>query len=159
VVGAIESGWWRMPAFPAALCRFMVDLRLSPRTPAAAAIGEFNQALEAIRAAHPGIDLSAEPQVVFEGVVTPSDHAIVTTAVDAWESIVGMPHQFITANSGSTDAVILRAHGIPTVRMGMAKVDTQAVSADFQLGMNTVDLAAMEQLTHMLIATALRWCQ
>jgi acetylornithine deacetylase/succinyl-diaminopimelate desuccinylase-like protein len=159
VVGAIESGWWRMPAFTGALCRFMVDLRLSPRTPAAVAIAEFNEALDAIRAAHPGIDIAAEAQMVFEGVETSPDHAIVTTAVDAWESVVGARHQFITGNSGSTDAVILRAHGIPTVRMGMAKVDTDAVSADFQLGMNTVDLAAMEELTHMLIATVLRWCQ
>ncbi len=46
VVAAINGGWPNMAAFTTALCRFQVDLRLSPRTTQAEAAAAFSAELE-----------------------------------------------------------------------------------------------------------------
>jgi acetylornithine deacetylase/succinyl-diaminopimelate desuccinylase-like protein len=158
VVGAIEAGWMRMPAFPPASARILVDVRISPYDSTDDVIAEFIAQLDAIRATHHGLDVSCRPTTVFAGERTDPAHPIVTHAVGAFEAQTGSVHHVITGNSGSTDALILRAHGIPTVRIGMPKVSRADIDADFELGMNTVDIDAMAELTRILIRTAVGWC-
>jgi hypothetical protein len=77
------------------------------------------------------------------------------SAIAAWEAAEGREHEVIRGNSGATDANILRGRGIPTVRIGMPKVTDAPFEIDFAMGMNTVDVRAMERLTRHLVRTAI----
>jgi acetylornithine deacetylase/succinyl-diaminopimelate desuccinylase-like protein len=154
IVGAIEGGWWRMAAVSPSLCRFLVDVRIPPGTTPAQAAHEVGGSLAAVAAQH-GIDAESELVVAIPGTRTPPDAFVVEAAVEAWEHAEGRPHEVITANSGATDANILRSRGVPTVRIGMPKV---AGITDFQLGMNTVDTEEMVRLTRALARIAVNVC-
>ena len=158
IVAAIEGGWWRTAAVTPALCRFLVDLRLSPRTDPADARREFAAAITDIRAAHPGLELDWEFTLTIPGTATNVSEFVVSAAVEAWEAIEGHPHEVIVANSGATDANILRGRDIPTVRLGMPKVQDLDQPIDFQRGMNTVDVREMERLTRCLVRIAINYC-
>ena len=54
--------------------------------------------------------------LAIPGTATPQDNWIVRAAVAAWEEMEGRPHEPIIANSGATDANILRARGLSTAR-------------------------------------------
>jgi hypothetical protein len=66
-------------------------------------------------------------------------------------------HAPIVANSGATDANILRMRGVPTARVGMPKVPAapDGGPVDFTLGMNLVDLREMRRLVEVLARTVL----
>jgi len=159
VVGAIDGGWARMPAFTPAVCRFMVDLRLSPRTSAVEAADAFGAEVERL-AAEIGATVRWRQTVVVPGTTTDPSARIVTSAIAAWESLTGRAHTPIVGLSGATDANILRALGVPTARVGLPKVSPAKVGSDvdFQLGMNAVDLNDMELLTRLLIRIAIDIC-
>lgn len=158
IVTAIEGGWRRMAAVTPALCRFLVDLRLSPRTSPAAARREFAAAIDAIRARHSELEIEWDMVVALPGSVTSVDSFVVQAVTESWEALEGRPHHVIEGNSGATDANILRARGIPTVRIGMPKVSDIGDEIDFQRGMNTVDVREMARLTKALVRTAINIC-
>ena len=61
--------------------------------------------------------------------------------------------------AAATDANILRAHGIPTARVGMARVpDDAPMPDDFSKGMNVVSLREMERLTRCLVYVIVDTC-
>jgi acetylornithine deacetylase/succinyl-diaminopimelate desuccinylase-like protein len=155
IVAAVEAGWWRMAAVTPAVCRFLVDLRLAPGQSPLDAARELGAAVDEIAAAHQGLDATWRLALGIPGTATPPDIFVAEAAVEAWEHESGRAHEVITANSGATDANILRARGIPTVRVGMPKVPG---ITDFQLGMNTVAVSEMERLTRLLIRTAVNVC-
>ena len=116
-------------------------------------------ALKALRVRNPHILMAAWQMVLaIPGTTTDPGHPVVRATVAAWEELAGRPHEPSTGNSGATDANILRNRGIPTARVGMPKVSTTELpvdpSADFQMGMNTVDVREMERLTRLLIRVA-----
>ncbi|WP_433172590.1 M20 family metallopeptidase [Actinoallomurus sp. CA-150999] len=154
IVAAIEAGRSRMAAVTPASCRLRVDLRLSPRTTPMEAKREFAAALEGIRTELPGVELSSEMVLAIPGTASDPDMWVSRSAIAAWEALEGREHEVIRGNSGATDANILRNRGIPTVRIGMPKVTEAPFEIDFALGMNTVDVRAMERLTRHLIRTA-----
>ncbi|MEV0402053.1 hypothetical protein [Actinoallomurus sp. NPDC050550] len=154
IVAAIEAGRPRMAAVTPASCRLRVDLRLSPRTTPMEAKREFAAAIEGIRAELPGVELSSEMVLAIPGTASDPGMWVSRSAVAAWEALEGREHEVIRGNSGATDANILRNRGIPTVRIGMPKVTEAPFEIDFALGMNTVDVRAMERLTRHLIRTA-----
>ncbi|MBW8485874.1 peptidase dimerization domain-containing protein [Actinomadura parmotrematis] len=157
VVAAIEGGWMRMAAVTPAACRLRCDLRLPPDLSPMQAKREFAQAIDAI-AKETGADLDWDMVLAIPGTRTDPADPVVTATVAAWEEAAGAAFAPVTGNSGATDANILRARGVPTVRVGMPKVRTDALtpdpSADFQMGMNTVDLTEMERLTRLLVRVA-----
>lgn len=155
VISFVEAGWERMPAFTPALCRFRVDLRLSPRTDPEAAEREFTGMLAGL-SEELGIRTSCKRLITILGTSTPRDADIVRVATRAWEALEGRKHEAIKNTSGATDANILRGHGIPTARVGMPKVNLPGV--DFQLGMNAVAVADMAKLAKLLIRVALDTC-
>lgn len=158
-VGSIEGGWPRTASLSPALCRFTVDLRISPRTSPAEARREFAAAMDAIRAAHPGIDLDWEMTLAIPGTSTPEDSWIVRAGKAAWEEMEGRPHEPILLTSGATDANILRNRGIPTARIGMDRIDGQApLALDFPAGMNVVDLREAHRLTRCLVHAVVNTC-
>ncbi len=157
IVAAIDAGWTRMAAVTPAVCRIRCDLRLSPRTTPMQAKREFSEAIARIGA---GLELDLDWDMVLAIPGTRTDPAspVVTAAIAAWEEAAGQRHEPVTGNSGATDANILRNRGIPAARVGMPKVSTGELaidpSADFQMGMNTVDIREMERLTRLLIRVA-----
>ena len=154
VVASIEGGWRRTAAFTPAECRFLVDLRLSPRTTPMQAKREFAAALAAIAGDMPGAEITFEQVLGIPGASTDPDSWICRSAVRAWEAIENRPHQPITGTSGATDANILRSRGIPTVRIGMPKVSGTPFPVDFAMGMNAVDLRDAVKLTRHLVRVA-----
>jgi acetylornithine deacetylase/succinyl-diaminopimelate desuccinylase-like protein len=158
-IGAIEAGWMRMPAVSSAEARLMVDLRISPRTTPAQAAREFGEAMQTIRAEHPELDVDWEMKLAIPGTFTDPDNWIIQSAIRAWEHLEQRVHEPIRQNSGATDANILRSRGIPTARIGMNRIGTDApLVLDFPAGMNVVDLREMERLTKHLIYMIVETC-
>ncbi|MFC5754224.1 M20 family metallopeptidase [Actinomadura rugatobispora] len=158
-IGGIEGGWRRTASLSPATCRFHVDLRISPRTTPMQAKREFAEAIDRIRAAHPGIRLDWEMTLAIPGTQTPEDNWIVTAAKAAWEDLEGRPHEPILNNSGATDANILRARGIPTARTGMDRIgDDAPMRLDFPAGMNVVDVREARKLVRALVHTIVDTC-
>jgi succinyl-diaminopimelate desuccinylase len=150
IISFIEAGWERMPAFTPAMCRFRLDLRLSPRTSALEADRAIAEQLELL-AARFNVPVQWERLVAIPGTTTSPDHLIIRNAIAAWEAIEGRPHIAVTGLSGATDANILRAHGIATARIGLPKA--AIANRDFQRGMNTVAIVDLLKLTQHLIHT------
>lgn len=159
IVSSVQAGWPRMASVTPALCRFLVDLRISPRTTPAQARREFGAALTEIAAAHPELDLSWDLVLAIPGTHTPQDAPVVAAAIAAWEDLAGRQHEPIVANSGATDANILRARGLPTARIGMDRIGPDApLRLDFPAGMNVVDIREAVRLTRHLVHTAVALC-
>lgn len=158
IIAAIEGGWWRTAAVTPALCRFLVDVRISPRSDPAAVAREFGEAVTAIRSRHDGLVAEWDMVLAIPGTATPVDHPIVASTVEAWEATEGRAHEVIIGNSGATDANILRSRGLPTVRIGMPKVTDLTETVDFARGMNTVDVREMERLTRLLVRASVNIC-
>ncbi|MEV7865616.1 M20/M25/M40 family metallo-hydrolase [Streptomyces sp. NPDC088124] len=154
IVAAIEGGWPRLASATPALCRFVVDLRTNPRSTPADVRREFGAAIASIRSAFPEIDVEWDMVLSIPGTATPEDAPVVRAAIAAWEEIEGRPHAPITANSGATDANILRARGLATARVGMDRIGPDApIPLDFPAGMNVVDIREAERLARHLIHT------
>lgn len=157
VVAAIEGGWPNTAAFTPAVCRFRVDLRLSPRTDPARAAEAFGAELDrlaaAIRATATWTQVLAIP-----GTHTAPDDPVVAATIRAWAAVEGRDHIPIAGLSGATDANILRGLGVPTARVGLPKVQRANAVVDFQYGMNAVDLDDLERLTRLLIRAAVDLC-
>jgi acetylornithine deacetylase/succinyl-diaminopimelate desuccinylase-like protein len=159
IVAAIEAGWPRMASVTPALCRFVVDLRTSPRSTPAEVRREFGAVLERVAAENPEFDLDWDMVLAIPGTHTPEDAMVVTAAKAAWEELTGLAHEPIVANSGATDANILRARGLPTARVGMDRIGQDApLALDFPAGMNVVDLREAVRLTRHLVHTAVSLC-
>jgi acetylornithine deacetylase/succinyl-diaminopimelate desuccinylase-like protein len=147
VIGSIAGGWERMLAVTPAACRIRLDLRIAPGVAPVDVKREFGAYLARL-GADLGVELGVEMVLAIPGSHTPPDASIVRTAIDAWVQTAGRPHEQVGDNSGATDANILRARGIPTVRIGMPKV--VGTDIDFSRGMNTVDVRAMRRLAEVL---------
>jgi acetylornithine deacetylase/succinyl-diaminopimelate desuccinylase-like protein len=156
-VSAIAGGWPEKPAFLPDRCDIYVDLRISPRTTTADAARQFGDALDAIRAAEPGITLDCEMTAAIPGTSTPPENWIIRSSVRAWEAAYGREHVLRTGTSGATDANILRGHGIPTARVGMPALGAAAPFAG-RFSMGVVSAEAMVTLTQALIAVAIDTC-
>lgn len=159
IVSSVEGGWPRMAAVTPALCRLMIDLRTNPRSNPSDIRREFGAAIASIVAQNPGLDVEWDMVLSIPGTHTPEDAPIVAAARDAWESLEGRPHEPIVANSGATDANILRSRGIPTARIGMDRIGSDApLALDFPSGMNVVDIREAVRLTKALVHTAVAVC-
>jgi acetylornithine deacetylase/succinyl-diaminopimelate desuccinylase-like protein len=155
-ISAIDGGLSRMVSGIPASCRMRLDVRLAPGTSPLDA----RRGLAEHLAAHaPGdAQIDVDLALAIPGSETPADTEIYRETVAAWESIEGRTHQPPTQQSGATDANILRNRGIPTVRIGLPKVQVEGQELDYAGGMNTVDIAAMVRLTELLVRVAVATC-
>lgn len=154
VISHIEAGWKRMPAFTPACCRFLADVRFGPRQTADETEAEFRSALAQF-CDDLGVVATARRTQTIEASHTAPDSPIITTAIASWEAIKGRPHQPFTVLSGATDANMLRHAGIPTARVGLPKASLPDI--DFQLGMNCASVAALRDLTLLLVSASLQF--
>ncbi|MFF6879195.1 MULTISPECIES: hypothetical protein [unclassified Streptomyces] len=119
-IGAISGGWPDKPDLLPA--RLRVDLyvvvgdRAEPKTLAAELTDRLRARCAASVLRECDIDVEAEP--VASAAATPADAPVVTAARAAWLDEFGTQPPPITGWTGSTDGVVLRAHGVDTVRLG-----------------------------------------
>lgn len=156
-VGAIQGGWTYKPAFVPAVCDIYVDMRISPRMTAAQARRELEQALEAMRADIPGLQYDVETLVAVEGPATDPRNWIVQSCIRAWEDVERRPHRPFLNTSGQTEAVILRAHGIPTARIGLPAAMGQTAEKP-RHSMGEVAIADVRKLAECLIYAIVDTC-
>ncbi|MFJ4681845.1 hypothetical protein [Streptomyces sp. NPDC088789] len=119
-IGAVSGGWPEKPDLLPA--RLRVDLYVvagDPVEPKELAAGLADRlrarcARSALRDC--AVEVEAEP--VASAAATPADAPVVTAARTAWLDEFGAPPPPLTGWTGSTDGVVLRAHGVDTVRLG-----------------------------------------
>lgn len=158
-LGAIEGGWTYKPTFVPAACDLYLDLRISPRTSVPDVQRQFEDAMTGLRRRHPEIPLTWEMLLAVPGTHTDPGSWIVQSCVRGWEDVEGRPHAPRANQSGATDANILRGHGLPTARVGMARVpDDAPMPDDFSKGMNVVSVREMERLTRCLVYVIVDTC-
>jgi len=153
-VAQMDSGWRRMPSFTPEVSRFLIDLRFTPQQNADDVEAEL---LEAITSLSIDLNISAKCkriQTIDASHTSPAE-PIIKTTTHIWEQLQGRPHEPFTLMSGATDANILRQHGIPTARIGLAKAKLPDV--DFALGMNCVSIAELRHLTKFLVMSVLHY--
>jgi acetylornithine deacetylase/succinyl-diaminopimelate desuccinylase-like protein len=159
IIASVEGGWPRLAAATSALCRFTVDLRTSPRSTPADVRREFGAAMDEILARHPQLDVDWSMVLSIPGTHTPEEAWVVQAAMVAWEELAGRPHEPIVANSGATDANILRGRGLSTARIGMDRIGPDApLPLDFPAGMNVVDIREAVRLARHLVHTSVNIC-
>jgi len=153
-VAYVESGWKRMPSFSPEAAKFLIDLRFTPQQNADDVEIEL---LEAVNAFSTELDLSVSSeriQTIDASHTTPTE-PIIKATTDVWEKLKGRAHEPFTVMSGATDANILRHHGIPTARIGLAKAKLPNI--DFALGMNCVAISDLRHLTKFLVLSVLHY--
>lgn len=156
-VGAIQGGWTYKPAFIPAVCDIYVDMRISPRMTAVDARSELEAALARIKAENPGLQYDVEMLVAVEGPATDPRSWIVQSCIRAWEDMERRPHQPFLNTSGQTEAVILRAHGIPTARIGLPAAMGQTTEKP-RHSMGEVAIADVRKLASCLIYAIVDTC-
>lgn len=154
-VGSITGGWPDKPAFTPASCDLLVDLRVSPRTSIEQVEAEFSEVMASI-ASKTNVDATWETILAIPGSRTSPDDWIIRSSITAWETVTGEQHEFRSGTSGSTDANIIRARGIPTGRIGMPRVAPPEGISGFTMG--TADPAAMVALVRCLCAVVIDTC-
>jgi succinyl-diaminopimelate desuccinylase len=156
VVSSVTGGFERLAASTPALVRLRLDVRLTTAQTPAAVTREVRAEVRRL-GERLGTDLRVEQVAAIPATHTPPSSPIVRAAVGAWEAVSGARHELVNANSGATDANILRMRGVPTARVGMPKVTAapDGGPVDFTLGMNLVSLDAMSRLVEVLVRTVL----
>lgn len=157
VVSSVVGGFARLAASTSALVRVRLDVRMTPDQTAPQVVREVRAVLREL-SADLGVRLTARQVAAVPGTRTDPDAEIVRATISAWEHVAGVAHEPTLANSGATDANILRLRGVPTARVGMPKVTRgpDGEDIDFTLGMNIVDLREMRRLIEVLTRTVLR---
>src|SRR5262245_49654593 len=157
-INAIQAGWPHKPAFVPAACHFYVDLRISPRVSPMEAKRQFGEAIERIVKANLELSVDWEMIVSIPGSFTEPKNWIIQSCVRAWEFVENKKHTPRTGTSGATDANILRAHGIPTARLGMPRLKGAGEKQRSRFAMETSNIAGMKQLTKCLVYAAIDTC-
>lgn len=156
-VSAIEGGWTYKPSFIPAACDLYVDLRITPRTTPEQAKRALEAAIAGIKAANPGLDCDVEMIVALPGMATDPRNWIIQSSIRGWEDVEKRPHKPFLETSGQTEAVILRAHGIPTARMGLPTPMGQTTERPKHT-MGMVQIADIRRFAEVLIYTLVDTC-
>ncbi|MDE0175323.1 MAG: peptidase dimerization domain-containing protein [Defluviicoccus sp.] len=156
-VGAIQGGWTYKPSMVPAACDLYVDMRISPRTTPAEAGRELEAALAEIAGAHEGLETTCDTLLEIPGRGTDPENWIIQSAIRGFEDTEGRPHAPFLETSGQTEAVILRAAGIPTARFGLPAVMTASAERPRHT-MGLVETAGMRRFARCLIYTIVDTC-
>ena len=153
-IAHMESGWKRMPSFTPEAAKFLIDLRFTPQQNADDVEAELVSMVQSF-SDELGLSASTKRVQTIDASHTSPKDAIIKSTIQVWERLKGRPHEAFTVMSGATDANILRQHGIPTARIGLAKAKLPNV--DFALGMNCVAINELRTLTKFLTMSVLHY--
>ncbi len=156
IVSSVVGGSERLAASTPAQVRLRLDLRITTAQTPPGVTREVRAEVERL-GEKLGAELRVEQVAAIPASHTSPDASIVRATVMAWEAVAGQRHVPIMANSGATDANILRMRGVPTARVGMPKILATPTGepVDFTAGMNLVDLREMRRLVEILVRTVL----
>lgn len=153
-VVAFRGGDPARPAFWPETCTIDVDLRLPPGVPVERVDQELRQEVVRI-VAHLGVAVSVERLWAMPGGATDPQTPVVRSAVAAWEDLTHRTHEPRTATSGYTDAAVLRAAGVDTVRVGMPRPPQRDGAPPFSMG--AVHLPSLLTLAEWLVRTVITY--
>ncbi|AIY19204.1 M20/M25/M40 family metallo-hydrolase [Pimelobacter simplex] len=148
-VGALRAGWPDKPdLLPAELLVDLYVVTVPGERPSRLAT-ELTACLHALLAATPlaGCGCEVEVEWLHGAQATGARAPVVRAAQDAWEHVFGEPPAPVTGWTGSTDGVVLREHGIDTVRVG-----PQSVRSSSDPRRDVVDLAELERYRELYTA-------
>ncbi|GGB18586.1 hypothetical protein GCM10011492_05540 [Flexivirga endophytica] len=152
VVSSVHGGFERLAASTSASVRVRMDIRTTPEQTAQSVVREVRNALAPLET-ELGTRFHVRQVASVPASRTDPDAPIVRATIAAWEAVAGERHEPVLANSGATDANILRMRGVPTARVGMPKIQQGPGGrpVDFTLGMNAVDVGEMRRLVEVLV--------
>lgn len=153
-VAYMNSGWKRMPSFTPEAAQFLIDLRFTPQQNADDVEDDLIKAIKSF-STELGICFRCKRTQTIDASHTPPEDPIIKCTTQVWEYLNGRSHEPFTLMSGATDANILRHHGIPTARIGLAKA--RRPNVDFALGMNCVAISELRYLTKFLTLSVLHY--
>jgi acetylornithine deacetylase/succinyl-diaminopimelate desuccinylase-like protein len=157
-VTGVHAGVAELTAFVGEACEVRVDVRVSPRR-AVADVVRLVRGIVADILADEDVEWSLDSVASVPPSTTPDDSPILTAARTAWFDIEGAPPTATIANSGASDANLLRAWGIPTARIGMPlPFPPDDVPTD-PFGLNAVNIGACEWFASLLSRTAITFGQ
>ncbi|MCY4551735.1 MAG: peptidase dimerization domain-containing protein [Defluviicoccus sp.] len=156
-VGAIEGGWTYKPSMVPAACDLYVDMRIGPRSSPEEARRELEAALAGIAARHDGLQAGCETILGIPGAGTDPQDWIIQSAIRGYEDTEARAHAPFLETSGQTEAVILRAAGIPTARFGLPAAMTAAAGRPLH-SMGRVEIAGMLRYARCLVYTIVDTC-
>ncbi|GAB2455112.1 hypothetical protein [Jatrophihabitans fulvus] len=118
-VGAITGGWHDKPDLLPGALEVGVYLATVPGADVPALARDLRYALATACADGPlaGSRVDVDHEIVHAAAGTPADAPVVRAAVRAWTDEFGAPGR-IADWAGTTDGVVLRGAGVPTVRLG-----------------------------------------
>ncbi|MBM7517013.1 M20/M25/M40 family metallo-hydrolase [Nocardioides nitrophenolicus] len=112
---------------------------------------ELTACLHALLADGPlaGCRTAVDVEWLHDAQATPERAPVVRAARHAWEDVFGTPPAPVARWTGSTDGVVLREHGIPTVRVGPQSV--RSASDPRRDVVDLADLAHFQRLYEALL--------
>jgi acetylornithine deacetylase/succinyl-diaminopimelate desuccinylase-like protein len=119
-IGAISGGWPDKPDLLPAQLRIDLYVVAGDRLEPTVLAAELTDRLRArcARSVLRDCEVEVEAEPVAAPAATSADAPVVTAAGAAWLDEFGAQPPPITGWTGSTDGVVLRAHGVDTVRLG-----------------------------------------
>jgi succinyl-diaminopimelate desuccinylase len=157
-VNAIRGGSRDRAAFIPRTCEIDLDLRVAPDSSPDDVQRQLEEALAAFLADDPELELELERTAALPGTRTDPGAWIVRSLIRTWEALEGRPHATLPNQSG---AAFIRAHGIPTARIGLPPPSTPSPYPGFSMGV--ADVESIERLTgfliHAIVDTAARPAQ
>lgn len=151
-VNAIRAGSPDRASFVPATATLDLDLRISPRATPDTVEAELRAAVADLAAGMPEVEVSVERVAAVPGSATDPGHWIVAGAVRAWEDLEGRNHEPPRNQSGASDVGVLRARGIPAVRVGLPPAGAPNPYPGFSMGV--ADAGAVRRLAELLVGLA-----
>jgi acetylornithine deacetylase/succinyl-diaminopimelate desuccinylase-like protein len=148
-INAIRAGSPDRAAFIPASAEIDLDLRVAPDSNADAVQSQLEAALARLREQEPDIELEVVRTANLPGSRTDPESWIVRSIVRAWEELEGKQHAVAGNQSGASDAAILRAAGVQTVRIGLPMPATPSPFRGFSMGV--ADEQSMCRLALLLV--------
>jgi len=150
-INAILAGSPDRASFVPATCEIDLDLRVAPASSPADVRRQLEAALDEIRAGDPELNVELIATAALPGTATDPENWIVRSLVRAWEAREGRVHEPVGRGSGATDGAILRAHGIPTARIGLPPAEAPTPNPYPGFSMGVVDVTSIHRLAEILI--------
>jgi acetylornithine deacetylase len=149
VHASLVEGGQEMSSYPGR-CWVGLERRTVPGEDAALARAELEEIVAAVRRQIPDLDARVEVTLAREPFQVDPAQPIVRAAVEAFSAVEGRPPRLV-GEGGWMDSAVFSGAGIPAVVVGPVGEGAHAT-------VEWVDVASLERLVRVLLATALGFC-